>query len=230
MNCPYCQAPYAYSARVKAEIPTCSCLRDKAEEEFQADRAQRAEASALQRVEALRLGPVGAFDRWPIAVDGWADPKVPILGGKNLVVMGPVGTAKTTLLKQVAYRAAMSGLKVRGGYGLEVMKKLKDFDGGGVREYSSWLAGGHVLILDDFDKLLATEYEVREIMLFIDRYWAFGRSLVVSMNKTPDQLEMRLSSRRGEDLGDEAKAIFSRLMGTAKVVVLSGADLRQVAP
>ena len=223
MNCPNCQTPYLFSSRVNAEIPTCPCLQDRAAEEAAQARVLAHEESAMERVMALRLGVMSDHDKKAPTVQGWEAPHIPILASRNLVVTGSPGTRKTTLLKQIAYHAALQGLKVRGGYVIEMLSTLKDMDR--VKDYSAWLEHGHVLILDDLDKLLGTQYEIERLMLLIDRYWAFKRSIVVSLNMSPDELQQKMGSARG-DHKREAEAIFSRLMGAAKVVVLEGNDFR----
>lgn len=224
-SCEFCGHAFAYIERVKTFVPTCECLQQMADEA--ARKAQRAqlEELAVAKVLALRLGVLGEYDRLPPKIVGWESPIEELLAGHNLVVLGPVGTSKTTLLKQVAYAAATGGLKVRGGFVLEILSTLKDMDR--VKSYMAWLEDGHVLFLDDLDKMLGTQYEVERLMLLIDRYWAFRRSIVVSMNMTPTELGRKLSSARGQNLQKESEALLSRLMGSATVVELDGEDLRE---
>jgi DNA replication protein DnaC len=226
-TCDFCQTPFVYNDRVKAEIPNCACLRTRSAARVKAEREATWTLEAVRRVELLRLGTLSDHDKKAPTIEGWEDPSVPILAGKNLLVTGPVGTKKTTLLKQVSYNAALSGLKVRGGNVVEMLSRLKDMNQ--VQNYSTWLEGGHLLVLDDLDKMMGTQYEVERLFFVVDRYWSFGRSIAASFNRTIDELEAKMARDRGTstDKAQDVEAIISRLTGNATIVHLKGPDIRQ---
>ena len=143
------------------------------------------------------------------------------------MALGPVGTAKTTLLKQIAYHSVLGGLSIRGGVVLQMLHDLKDFGHSAkVRVYEESLRGGHVLFLDDLDKILGSPYELSLLYLLTNHYWSNGRSIVYSMNMTPTQLDKKMSTYKGDDQSSSAQAIISRLMSRAQVVNCDGPDLR----
>jgi len=215
--CPICQTPYLFSTRVQALVPVCSCLQEKATVEAQEDRYREYLAGVEQWVTALKLGPLKEHERLPVRED--------ISWQRGLVVQGTVGAGKTSLLKQVAYNAALQGYRIRGGYVVELLSRLKDPEQ--IKSLMAWLESGTLLVLDDIDKALGTQYEVERLLFLIDRYWVHGWPVLASMNMTPDALEAKLARVRGVDLKNESEAILSRLMAKAQVIALNGNDLRR---
>jgi DNA replication protein DnaC len=214
--CPVCRKVFVFSTKVNDSIPQCSCLRDRANAAAQDERYAAYVADAERRVNALNLGPLKDHERQP-PQNEWR---------QGLVLSGNVGVGKTSLLKQVAFAAAMDGYRVRGGYVVELLSRLKDPDQ--IRPLMAWLTGGTLLILDDIDKVLGTQYEVERLLFIIDRYWANSLPVVVSLNMTLDALERKLAAVRGMRMDHEAEAILSRL--TAKgtnILELSGEDRRR---
>ena len=225
-SCSICQKPYVPSPRLGVDIPDCQCARQRTEAELAKERVAQRQEHAEELVAKLRLGILDDSARQKPDIEGWEDPRAAILEGKNLCIAGAVGNLKTTALKQIAYHAVLGGLKVRGGLVVDVMAQLKDFDHD-AKDYSRWLEGGHVLLLDDLDKMLATQFEVERLFYHIDRYRAYNRSIVFTMNSTQVELQRKLASVRGLNQEKEAEAIISRLMGRTQVVTLNGADWRK---
>lgn len=223
-TCEFCQTPYVHSDRVRADIPNCACLRDRLEAENRARREADWTARALQQVERLRLGTLNEHDRKPPTVKGWEDPRAAVQAKSNLLVTGPVGTAKTTLLKQIAYSLALAGYKVRGGSVARILSELKTPEN--IKPMMDSFSRGHVLFLDDLDKLLGTSYELERLYLIIDDYWSNGRSIVSSMNGTLDELENRMTRREGDSRKNDAAAIIDRLLARVTLVTLDGPSFR----
>jgi DNA replication protein DnaC len=179
-------------------------------------RYQEYMALVAQRVTALHLGPLQDHEKKPTKEDFWK---------KNTIVVGPVGTGKTSLLRRIAYHAVLAGYRVRGGYVIEILSNLKDPQK--MKPLMSWLESGNMLILDDIDKSLGTQYELDRLLLLVDRYWVKKYPVITSMNLSPEALEKKLSTVRGLNFKEEAKALLSRLKAQATQIVTEGPDLRQ---
>ncbi len=223
-TCEFCQTPYGHSDRVRADIPNCACLRIRAEARVKSEREADWTARALQQVERMRLGTLNEHDRKPPTINGWEDPKAAVQAGANLLVTGPVGTAKTTLLKQIAYSLVLDGYKVRGGSVATIFSDLKDWDN--IKPMMASFARGHVLFLDDIDKLLGTDFELSQLYQIVDVYWSNGRSIVSSMNGTLDELEARMTARGKDSRKNDAAAIIDRLLARVTLVTLDGPSFR----
>lgn len=212
--CPICQKPYVFSARVNALVPICFCLQERARAEAQEERFVDYKNSIDQRVLALGLGPIKAHERIAPEFD-WRH---------NVVLIGPAGRGKTSLLKRAAYAATLAGYRVRGGRVVELLSDLKNPDN--LQATMDRVLGGTMLVLDDLDKALGTQYELERLLFIVDRYWSHDMPVLTSMNRDPDDVEKRLAGVRGLKMDEEAEALLSRLMANAQVVTVEGPDRR----
>lgn len=204
-------------------IPDCDCFRDQASREYE---SHRQETAVLRRQR--RLLSYGLGNRIPegfIPPEGtWVDPAVEATAGKNYVVFGKVGLGKTTALLYIADKLLEAGFDVRGGRVSSIMEAFKDMDK--VQFQSKYLAGGNVLLLDDLDKMLGTQYELERLLTIVDKYSAAGQSIVVSMNISLAEYQTRISSGKYGDQSARVESIVSRIMENASIVEMKGESFR----
>jgi DNA replication protein DnaC len=93
------------------------------------------------------------------------------------------------------------------------------FQSSGRDEALSVLAGSQTLVLDDLDKVRATEYAAEQIFCAIDNRLTAGAGLLVTTNLTLSEIAARYPEPYGE-------AIASRLAGYCETFALDGPDRR----
>lgn len=149
----------------------------------------------------------------------WAAGELPVL-----VLTGPVGVGKTHLAAAAAWKA----LQTRSVRWVEVaraMTQLRASFGDQDRAAAlSALTGADSVVLDDIDKVPATEQGLAVMFGAIDARIASGAPLLVTMNVGLAQLAHRLDPK-GNGTGE---AIASRLQ-VGSVVALQGGDRRVAA-
>ena len=149
----------------------------------------------------------------------WAAKELPVL-----VLTGPIGVGKT----HTAAAAAWLALRSRSLRWVEVaraMTQLRAAFGDQDRaDALSALTGSDSVVLDDLDKVPATEQGLSMIFAAVDARIAEGSPLLVTMNSDLAGLADRLDPKRT----GAGEAIASRLQ-VGRVVKLAGAD-RRVAP
>jgi DNA replication protein DnaC len=134
--------------------------------------------------------------------------------GRNLVLLGPVGTGKTH-----AAVAAVRALHDRGDevVFLPVVELLDQLRPGGPEHALSEYAHADVLVLDDLGAERPTEWTGERLYALINRRWLEERPTVATTNLDPDPLRTALGER-----------VFSRLVGNDAVVLrLAGKDRRR---
>ena len=148
----------------------------------------------------------------------WDDPAPHIKAGENYVVYGPAGGGKTTALKAITWKLWLSGrIKMRGGAVPRIMHRLKSKE---MADYRERLEAADVLIFDDTDKLLGSRFEVVELFSLANEFFARGKSVLVSMNTTPEELRSQLKSDTYSVPPGWVDSFLSRLMDKAEVIHL----------
>ena len=139
---------------------------------------------------------------------------------RSLLIVGPVGTGKTRLAATAANQR-LNDLRPTRWINVPRMIVMmnSDFGSDEKKEAEKVLLSRTALILDDIDKVAASESIKAKLYLAIDTRYQAGTPLLVTTNLTAGELADRF--------GD---AITSRLVGEdAQTHVLAGADRRLAA-
>lgn len=149
----------------------------------------------------------------PAAVDDlmeWAlDPR-----GRNLVLLGPVGTGKTYTAVAACRPSAASGAEVQF---LPVDELLDLLRPGGPEGAIYDLARIDRLIIDDLGAERATDWTADRLFAVVNRRWLEERPTIVTTNLPADAFAEAVGPR-----------LFSRLVGNDAVTLrLSGGDRRR---
>lgn len=150
----------------------------------------------------------------------WAKGEIPLL-----VLTGPVGVGKTEAAAWAIWRAwwyrsvrwisvALAMGQLRASFGDEARA-----------EALRSLTGSGSVVLDDIDKVPATEAGLSMLFAAIDSRIAQGSPLLVTMNTSLGQLAAQIDRSKGAQLGG---AIASRL-ASGQVIVMEGKDRRLAA-
>lgn len=157
----------------------------------------------LQRI-ALPDSGVGELAR------KWAHGEI-----QGLCLTGPIGVGKTHL----AAAAVWERLQTRGCRWVSVARLMTQLRGGfddeARKAASRVIAAPSAVVLDDLDKVNATDYGREVIFAAIDGRVEAGAPLLVTTNLGPEQI--------GAKLGD---AVKSRLAGYCEVIRMTGPDRR----
>lgn len=182
---------------------------------------------AAEKFAALEgLGPVTpemSLARLP-DTGPWSFPARAAAEGFKLMLTGPPGGGKTTLLKKIVWGLCLRRRRPRGGYVLSIMDKLKTGD---IGAYIANLQGGDTLVLDDIDKLRGTEYEVERLLDVINHYDVNRLPILMTGNGELESFNAKLRKRGIPD--DMADSITSRLKNKCSFKVLMDADRRSPA-
>jgi DNA replication protein DnaC len=194
-----------YARIAAALVLRCDPCIDRLEEE---DRGREEQAAFDCRLAAASIPPefrTADFDS--LAVDGntgafaaarrWSTGDL-----HGLFLTGPNGVGKTTLaaaatlarLRQVPVRWVLVPALAAQSFG----------DRRAREEAAAILTGTGGLVLDDLDKVKANDWVAAQLFAAIDSRITAGASLLITSNKTPDQI----SEKFGSDFGD---AIASRI-------------------
>lgn len=178
--------------------------------------AQRATEQATARWETfaprrfLHADQTSLVDRGPagVTVAEWAVAHA----GRNLILVGPVGTGKTHAALAAVRPAVEAGADVRFWPTVEFLDELRPGRGDHVLQAAMGCA---VLVLDDLGVERATEWVMEQLYAVVNRRWMDALPTVVTSNApTP------------EELAEER--MRSRLTGSGAVVVkLTGHDRRK---
>lgn len=216
--------------RKGARVLCDECLSTEDQQIEVAEHAERRRSAA-----ALRLGASGVPQRWRAvsferlehdaarkpameAAQAWAaEPSA-----RGLLLHGPYGRGKTV----IAAAAAMARLEHGCVRWLSVAKLLHDlrmpFDSTeyrrALRSIDSDQARG-ALVLDDLDKVPAKDHSLAPLYTAINGWLERPLPLLVTMNRSPDEL----AEWAGESFGE---ALASRLVGYSKVFEVKGRDRR----
>lgn len=209
----------------------CTRCQDRLDaEELDGEIAERRERMRLSRIErsgvperwrAVSFAEVERDPERELAIDAalqWAQADTP----RGLLLWGEVGRGKTV----IAAAAAMEYLQRRRLRWLNVAKLLTDLRGG--FDSPSYTAGlklidststDAALVLNDLDKTKPTEHSLQPLFVAIDSWLERPLPLIVTMNRSPDEL----ADWAGETFGE---ALASRLVGYSTVVEVRGRDRR----
>lgn len=180
----------------------------------QAERARRM-AARIERSElptslqALRIedavqGPASA------AAELWATGRLPAL-----CLTGPVGVGKTWLAAAAAW-GRLQTYSVRWVSTARLMAQLRSgFNSEAKAKADAIIAGTGAIVLDDLDKVKASEYAREVLFAAIDGRVEEGSPLLVTTNKSMTEL--------GDQLGEP---IMSRLAGYCQTIRMVGDDRR----
>ena len=144
--------------------------------------------------------------------------------GRNLVVLGPIGTGKTH-----AVFAACRPLVLEKGYDFKfcpVVDMLDDLRPGGTEGAAERLRSADLLALDDLGAQKGTEWAHERLYALVNRRWMDERPTVATSNFIPRKMAPQgYTGPFWEDLDERLR---SRLAGSgAVVVVLGGEDRRK---
>jgi DNA replication protein DnaC len=135
--------------------------------------------------------------------------------GRNLVLLGPVGTGKTHAAVAACRPAHYSGLTVQFSPLVELLDSLRPQSR---EEMSLWdLVDIDRLIIDDLGSERPTDWTAERLYALLNRRWLEERPTIVTTNLEASALEEAVGPRS-----------FSRLVGNDAVVLrLSGKDRRR---
>jgi DNA replication protein DnaC len=184
---------------------------------------------ALERFMRLSLGSPEAINPRAglLPTHPWHNPLECLKMAKNLVVCGPVGCGKTDLMKLITWTLCLNKKKPRGGFIPSMNQKLKTSNS---ESYIEDLLGGDFLVFDDFDKLRGTPYELEKYLMLVNEYYCNGKSILVTMNKDPDEMLESLVSKGCDQ--DYVESILSRMTNkksTIKVDFTGISNFREVS-
>ena len=140
----------------------------------------------------------------------------PELPATGLLITGPVGTGKTTLLI-ATLRAAIERTLARGRFwpAVELLDGLRPTDGGGSRWRLEDVAAEPLLAIDDLGVGRVTDFVVEVWERLVDARYRDALPLLVTTNLTRRELADAVGSR-----------VASRLAEMCQPIVLTGPDLR----
>lgn len=134
--------------------------------------------------------------------------------GRNLVLLGPVGTGKTHAMAAACRARHLAGDSV---LFTPVVELLDDLRPGGCGHSMARATATDVLALDDLAAERDTDWTAERLYALVNRRWMEKRPTVVTTNLDPDALAAAVGER-----------MFSRLVGSEAVVArLAGADRRR---
>lgn len=137
--------------------------------------------------------------------------------GRNVLLLGDVGTGKTHLAVAAARLRFDRGAEVRFFPVVELLDMLRP---GGPEHALYDLADHEVLVLDDLGSERPTEWTAERLYALVNRRWLEERPTICTSNLSPAELEKSVGDR-----------VFSRLVGNGSVgVKLSGPDRRRQGP
>ncbi len=147
----------------------------------------------------------------------WTDPVPHVAVGENYIIYGNVGSGKSTSIADICWKLILGtrSVSIRGGSVSSIMHNLK---GDGVNEYRKTFEGADVLVLDDLDKILGSTYEVVELFSLADMFFSRRKSVLVSMNPSPEEFVTQLKSSKYNVPPVWADSFLSRVTNKADII------------
>lgn len=147
-----------------------------------------------------------------------------VKGGKNLYIWGKhTGNGKTSWALKIMLRYfndiwAGNGFRVRGKFAHvpSLLLQLKDFNNPLSDEYKNDILNCDLIILDDIASTGISQYDLTQLMLYIEHRILYEKSIIFTGNIAPEELQSVL----GERLASRIRA-----KNTVKIE-LKGADKR----
>lgn len=226
--CEFCGQPLE---RFEAEVGgqkfpvgfiTCECEGAR-QRELRKREAEEAQVQAARRSCVLSAGIPERFVDEGVDDEQTKTIADALLDGKNVYVVGPVGTGKTRIASKAAKKLVLSSGKLVRMTGFwKVLDAIKaSFDGG--PDPLPAYQGVGILVLDDIGKESPTDFALERLFALMDERYNRALPTLVTTQYAPSDLARRLASR-----GDAAtaQAIVSRIVGGCVSVELSGEDRR----
>lgn len=207
----------------------CDVCGDRLDEADEAERQQREAEELEKRVKARRKmsGIPAALQglSWQQAERGNRPELVAAARAwgagelAGLLLTGPVGTGKTFLAAVAAWQRTES--KPVRWFSVPTLFALLglSFENDARDEAQLVLSGKQSLVLDDIDKVKATEYAAGQLFCAIDNRLTAGTGLLITTNLALSTIADRYHEPYGE-------AIASRLAGYCQQFVVDGSDRR----
>ena len=229
--CQLCSAPYKMwtpsalmlqhipsDSRQDIPIPSCSCLRDRAEAEYAQHIQEERRLRVIANFKHIQFSDTSLPREFAMPHGLWEKPEEELVLGNKYVIVGPSGTGKTTYLKIICLKLSARGVVIRGGSTRDVMDGLKDMKEVDARMDS--LKSGQVLVLDDLDAV-STRYEVDRLYTLISHYMQPGFSILISSNTSMEKLRARLFKSCNYEINEKIEALLSRLSERSTMVIQS---------
>lgn len=140
---------------------------------------------------------------------------------RGLVLTGPIGAGKTAIAAAACWDAQIEhvGACVFASVPRMLARTMAGYSSTERADALRIITGDEPIVLDDLDKLNATEWAATQLFAAIDTRVTEGTRLIVTTNLGLDQLAHRLG-------GEHGPAIASRLVGYCRTLVVNGTDRR----
>lgn len=180
-------------------------------------------AGVQEMRDAVWAGIIPSRFRWarPVDFPGVLGGELEAWGrapqGRNLVLVGPVGSGKTHAAVAAARVAFDAWTEVRF---LPVVELLDLLRPGGPEGAHLALAETDLLVLDDLGSERPTDWTAERLYALVNRRWMEERPTILTSNLPPRELEVAVGART-----------YSRVVGSGAVVLkLTGEDRRRARP
>lgn len=144
-----------------------------------------------RRLRASRLGrfkPIADFDwTWPKSIDRAVVESLFLLDfieqGLNVVLVGPGGTGKTTIAKNLAYAAIRAGKSARVTTASAMLNDLATLDGSDLRRGYRRYTSPALLAVDELGYVAYGNRHADVLFEVVNRRYELGRPVVVTTNR-----------------------------------------------
>jgi DNA replication protein DnaC len=196
----------AHAARGDADVIE-DAFPDEAERTVEMMRERRWSARVPQRFVRARLSDLDE----PIASEIWSWATAP--GGRNLVVLGPIGTGKSHAAVAALRPAHDVGLVVSFWPIVELFAALRPGD---EQIMPGEICEADRIVIDDLGTERLTDWSAEMLYLIVNRRWLDEAPTIFTSNLAPADLAEAVGAR-----------MFSRIADGAVTIWLSGSDRRR---